>query len=185
MFETRNSSSGIDVFHPITSLSSSFPSLSLGWSQSSHKSPLARRLKVLRTSCLEDRWVESQLKRWTFVSLQYVTVNDSTTSSFLPFYFILHTIMQNRRFLDAFSRAVIFRLCSGSSRPCCSPRLRNAPKSSSILRPTDTWREWVGRYELNVAIPECISSLIVLLLLLFCTETLRGKENTRRVAIII
>ena len=29
-------------------------------------------LKVLRTSCLEDRWVESLLKRWTFVSLQYV-----------------------------------------------------------------------------------------------------------------
>ena len=102
MFETRNSSSGIDAPHPITSLSSSFPSFSLGWSQSSHKSPLARRLKVLRTSCLEDRWVESQLKRWTFVSLQYVSVTDSTTSSFLPFYFILHTIMQNRRFLDAF-----------------------------------------------------------------------------------
>ena len=140
MFETRNSSSGIDVFHPITSLSSYFPSLSLGWSQFSHKSPLARRLKVSRSNCLEDRWVEPQLKRWAFVSLQYGSVTDSTTSSFLALSFILHTIMQNRHFFDVFfSRAVIFRLCGGSIRPYCSPRLRNVQKSASIFRPMIDW----------------------------------------------
>ena len=180
MFETRNSSRGINVFRPITSLSSSFPSLSLGWSQSSHKSRLARRLKVLRTSCLEDRWVEA-------LNICFSPVCDGQRLNNQPYHFILFCTLSCRTGVSwtHFSRAVIFRLCSGSSRPCCSPRLRNAPKSSSILRPTDTWREWVGRYELNVAIPECISSLIVFLLLLFCTETLRGKENTRRVAIII
>ena len=178
MFETRNSLSGIDTPHPITSLSFSFPSLSFGWSQSSHKSPLARRLKVLRTSCLEDRLVESQLKRWTFVSLQYVSVTDSTASSFLLFYFILFCTLSCGTGVSwtHFSRAVIFRLCSGSSRPCCSPRLRNAPKSSSILRPTDTWREWVGRYELNVAIPECISSLIVFFYYYFAQKHFVGRR---------
>ena len=139
MFETRNSSSGIDVPHPITSLSSSFPLLSLGWSQFSHKSPLARKLKVSRSNCLEDRWVESQLKRWTFVSLQYGSVTDSTTSSFLALSFILHTIMQNRHFFDVFQSSSVVELCGGSIRPYCSPRLRNVQKSASIFRPMIDW----------------------------------------------
>ena len=172
MFETRNSSSGIDAPHPISSLSFSFPSLSLGWSQSSHKSPLARRLVIVWKIVVSN-------PSWSAEHLFFSCMCRSPTQQpRLSYHCILFCTLSCRTGVSwtHFSRAVIFRLCSGSSHPCCSPRLRNAPKSSSILRPTDTWREWVGRYELNVAIPECISSLIVFLYYYFAQKHFVGRR---------
>ena len=94
--------------------------------------------KTQKVNCLEDRRVESQLKRWTFVSLQYGLVTDSTILSFLALCFILHTCRTGIS-LTHFSRTVIFRRCSGSIRPYCSPRLRNVQKSASIFRPMIDW----------------------------------------------
>ena len=94
--------------------------------------------KAQKVNCLEDRRVESQLKRWTFVSLQYGLVTDSTILSFLALCFILHTCRTGIS-LTHFSRTVIFRRCSGSIRPYCSPRLRNVQKSASIFRPMIDW----------------------------------------------